>query len=221
MLIFDDIKLIYLANPKTGTTAFEQAFRRYANKELSDTLPKHVPFRRVRRVFPQLVKQYEVVTCVREPLDTLYSWYRYRQRALLKGDPNSTYGVSFKTFIEEWCEDDPAEFARINGSVRFVLSKNGLVHKKLGLFRYGGNPSIIDYVAEKRGQSVQFRREGASAIIDYFASTVSPDVWIKRQNVSPDPDPGELAEVRASELMHEKKMLQEYELYAKLTFVND
>lgn len=199
MLIFDDVKLIYLANPKTGTTAFELAFRRHANEDLSNALPKHVSYGRVRRKFPELAETHEAITCVRDPLETLYSWYRYRQRATMLNFERSTANVSFTEFIEEWCKDEPQEFAQVNAGSTFVMNKKGKVPRKLRLFRYDASPSIIDYVSAKRGEKIA----------------------VKKKNVSPAPKPEEFEAVRTSSLMQNEKLIVEYRKFESLNFVND
>lgn len=151
MLIFDDIKLVYLANPKTGTTSFEHAFEKFANAEESQRLAKHAPFRRFKRKFPDMAKEYEVVTCLRDPLETLYSWYRYRARVTIRGQSRSTYGMTFEEFFAEWCKPDPAPYAGMNGSVSFVLNKKGKVVKRLKIFKYGASNGLHEYVAGKMG----------------------------------------------------------------------
>ncbi len=149
MLIFNKIKLIYLANPKTGTTSFEHAFRSHADLKESRLLPKHIPFRRYKKKFPQIVREYEVIACVRDPLDTLYSWYRYRSRPTLRGHPNSSAGRSFEEFFDEWCKPDPAPYADVGASVGFVLNERGQVAKALTLFRYEDRMALSSFVAER------------------------------------------------------------------------
>ncbi|MCB1518404.1 MAG: hypothetical protein KDJ19_12410 [Hyphomicrobiaceae bacterium] len=151
MLVFDQIRLVFLANPKTGTTSFEQMYRKYANIELSDALPKHIRFNNFRNHHRKLARKYEVVTTVRDPVDTLFSWYRYRSRPLILGTENSTAGISFEAFFEEWCKDQPAPYADVSTSVAFVTNRNGRTYRALKVFRYESSPSVIDYVGAKLG----------------------------------------------------------------------
>lgn len=198
MLIFDQIKLVYLANPKTGTTSFEHAFARYANRKQSRILTKHVPFRRFKKTFPKLAREYEIVTCVRDPLETLHSWYRYRSRPILRGNPNSTHGLSFEEFFHEWCKEKPAKFAHVHASVGFVLGRGGNIVRKLSIFKYQSNPDPVEYVAAKLGVSAP----------------------ASQRNVSPRQAAtnGELLKIHAGSDC--PKLAEQYALYNKIRFVN-
>ncbi len=179
MLIFREIKLVYLANPKTGTTSFEHAFASFADSKKSKFLPKHTPFRRFRKKFPRLAREYEIVTCVRDPLDTLYSWYRYRSRPALRGHANSTFALSFEEFFSEWCKPEPAAFADVGASVGFVLNERGKIPQRLKIFRYEDRSALQNYVCGKMGQKIPELARNVSrtkkdmTILDPFRSTVS------------------------------------------------
>ncbi|HHG91202.1 MAG TPA: gamma-glutamyl kinase [Devosia sp.] len=196
MLIFREIKLVYLANPKTGTTSFEHAFERFADHKTSKALPKHVPFRRFRRKFPELARECEIVTSVRDPLDTLYSWYRYRARPALRGHVNSTFGLAFEAFLCEWCKAEPASFADVGASVGFVLNEKGEISKRLKIFRYEERSSLQKHVAAKLGRDV-------------------PEL---ARNVSrAKKDPTALAPIRGT-ISRYPKLQKAYEIYDRIAF---
>ena len=50
---------------------------------------------------------HKIMAIMREPIDWLGSWYRYRRRDQIKGKPNSTADVSFAEFVEAWLLDTP------------------------------------------------------------------------------------------------------------------
>ena len=198
MLIFDDIGLVYLANPKTGTTSFEHAFSKYANREQSQLLPKHMPFRRFRKKCPEIARQYEFITCVRDPLETLFSWYRYRTRPTLRGQPNSTFGLTFEQFFEEWCKDKPPSCADVSTSVEFILNRKGSISRHLKIFKYGIRPGVQEYAAERLGVKV-------------------PE--LKRNVSRPDPD-GQSVPLASRVDTGHKKLEDAYEIYGNIDFAN-
>ena len=101
MLVFFKENLVFLAVPKTGTTAYETALRGRADiiYRKRPSL-KHTPARKfVRVIAPYLDSAHdlrpETMAVIREPVDQMRSWYRYRQKPALDGAPNSTKGMSF------------------------------------------------------------------------------------------------------------------------------
>ncbi|NVK06748.1 MAG: gamma-glutamyl kinase, partial [Marivivens sp.] len=101
MLVFWNEKLVFLAVPKTGTTAIEGALAPRAQAVFRDPpILKHTPYYRYKRfVLPMLEKAgaegLQTVAVVRHPIDWLSSWYRYRNRDDLVGSKNSTRGITF------------------------------------------------------------------------------------------------------------------------------
>ena len=101
MLVFIAQKLVFLAMPKTGTTAIEAAMDPWADAVFrTPSGLKHTNIQRFNRFYRKPFESHangdiETVCVVREPVDWLGSWYRYRSREQLHGRPNSTSHVSF------------------------------------------------------------------------------------------------------------------------------
>jgi hypothetical protein len=107
MLVFWKAKLVLLAVPKTGTTALEAAFGPWADGAFfNPPRLKHMTLRRYRRQLAPILAQdgppLEVMAVMREPVDWLSSWYRYRTRPELGTRPQSTAGLSFGDFALAW-----------------------------------------------------------------------------------------------------------------------
>ncbi len=126
MQVFFKENLVFLAVPKTGTTAYEAALRGRADiiYRKRPSL-KHTPARKyVRLIAPFLDKVHdlrpETVAVMRDPLDQLKSWYRYRQKASLDGQPNSSKGMSFDEYIEGFLSDTPPPTAKLGTQHRFL-----------------------------------------------------------------------------------------------------
>ncbi|MCF6445635.1 hypothetical protein [Nereida sp. MMG025] len=130
MLIFFDPSLVFLAVPKTGTTAIELALKGKADIIFSKGR-KHINAQRYRnKIAPFLGDVFgqkpRTMAVMREPLDQLSSWYRYRAR-LEPSNPNSTKAISFDQFVLDVLQDDPPQHARVGSQFGFVTSGKGKV----------------------------------------------------------------------------------------------
>ncbi|MCB5197709.1 sulfotransferase family protein [Loktanella sp. TSTF-M6] len=168
MLVFWKQNLVFLAVPKTGTTAIEGALAPKAAMVMRDPPQiKHAPVYRYRRFFKPLFvqaggKEPEIMAVVRDPVDWLGSWYRYRSRDDLIGHPNSTRDISFDDFVLEYCKGKPADFANVGSQAKFVLDGDG----NMG----------IDHL---------FRYEDQSLLIAFLEARLDVTLDLKRLNVSP------------------------------------
>ena len=180
MLVFWKEKLVFLAVPKTGTTAIEGALAPRADAVFRDPpILKHTPFYRYKRwVLPMLEKagaeDFETVAVVRHPIDWLSSWYRYRLRNELIGHKNSTRGISFDEFIVEYCNESPAPFANVGSQAKFLAAQN--------------KPTPCTHV---------FRYEAQPKLISFLEDRLSTQITLKQLNVSPTADISVDAEVMA------------------------
>ncbi|MEJ8572042.1 hypothetical protein [Microbaculum marinum] len=196
MLISQRFRFVYLANPKTGTTAIERAFTKYADFKSTNPTAKHMSYREALETFPVQMEAYEVVVAVRDPLETLHSWYRYRSRDNIKWPNNSTQGISFSEFFESWTQDKPPHYARVGTSVDVLLDEHGNVPADLTVFPYSGEPSLHKYLQRLVGEKV-------------------PD---ERVNESPEAPTQFHAELREQVDMAHPKIARAYEIYNSLSY---
>jgi hypothetical protein len=167
MLVFWKEGLVFLAVPKTGTTALEGALAPRAAMVLRDPpILKHVPLYRYRRFVEPLLATAgapppETLAVVRHPLDWLGSWYRYRHRDDLAGHPNSTRGMSFDAFVTEYAKDRPAAFAAVGSQARFVQAPDGSVGVT-HLFRYESMPRLVAFLEERLATRLSLARLNVS-----------------------------------------------------------
>jgi len=168
MLVFWKSRLVLLAVPKTGTTALEAALLPHADSAiLNPPQMKHVPVQGYRNRLSGFFEQrgnrpMALMAVIREPLDWLGSWYRYRGRPQIAGSAKSTADISFDTFVEGWLEKDPPEFANIGRQSRFVSTKSGEV----------GVDHLFTY--ERLDQAVAFLEDRLSVSLDLPRRNVSP-----------------------------------------------
>jgi hypothetical protein len=178
MLVFWKEKLVLLAVPKTGTTALSEALAPHATTVISDPpILKHAPIYRYNRFLRPFFEgvggqTMETVALVREPIDWLGSWYRYRRRPHLDGKPNSTAGISFNDFAEAYLKGKRPAFAEVGSQAKFVSAPDG----SLGvdhLFCYEQPERLIRFLEDRLQINVVLPRSNVSPRMDV---TLSPEI---------------------------------------------
>lgn len=167
MLVFWKQRIVLLAVPKTGTTALEQALLPHASAAILDPPgQKHVSAQgyrnRLSNFFEQRGKRpMELVAVMREPVDWLGSWYRYRSRPQLDGKPNSTAGLSFDTFVEAWLRDDKPAYAEVGSQANFLTDDQGKLAVDR-LYRYDRIANLVRFMEDRLGTSLDISRANVS-----------------------------------------------------------
>jgi hypothetical protein len=167
MLMFWKEKLIVLAVPKTGTTALETALLPHADAAITNPPQmKHVTLRKYRAQLARFFEQrgqrpMEVMAVIREPVDWLGSWYRYRARPQIAGRAQSTAGLSFDAFVEGWLQDPEPEFARVGRQSRFVSDDAGQVAVD-HLFAYERLDLAVGFLEQRLGLTLDLARHNVS-----------------------------------------------------------
>ncbi|MEO0484803.1 MAG: sulfotransferase family 2 domain-containing protein [Pseudomonadota bacterium] len=129
MLVFHRQKLVVLAVPRTGSTSLHRALSPFADIEFT-TPPgrKHMSARGVERWAqsrPRAVESYKRIAVVRDPLARIISWYSYRKRKQIAGQPASTRGMSFDAFVRATLSDSPPPAAQVGNQHRFLCDAEG------------------------------------------------------------------------------------------------
>lgn len=159
MLVTLRAKLAYLAMPKTGSTAIEEAFAPHCDIIMSkNPAMKHMRLRKFERFMRPLLNnsgatEIETVAIIREPIDWLASWYRYRGRPELDGHPNSSKAMTFETFVLEYLSERPAQPARIGRPSKFAQPTDagvGLTY----LYRYDRMESFSAFLSDRVGTNI-------------------------------------------------------------------
>ena len=172
MLLAPNKGFVFLAAPKTASTSIEQAFRAHADVSMKNNPFKHTRYAQFQRFlqpwmeakgFPR--ESYEVVCVVREPIDWLASWWRYRSREELadtsrRKHRNYTGHLSFDQFARAYMggEDQSTQVGRQS---KFVQSRLGEPEIDR-LFRYDRLDLLVEYLCEKVGDQVQIRTSNVS-----------------------------------------------------------
>lgn len=198
MLVFWNEKLVFLAVPKTGTTAIETALSHRASMVINDPPElKHAPVYRYNRFFRPMFEKackeenMETMAIMREPVSWLGSWYRYRRRDFMKGHQNSTHDIDFDTFVQDYMRGDRPAHANVGSQFKFLEPRpNGT--KVTHLFRYE-NPTRIQSFLETR---------------------LNIEITLPRLNVSPKMD---LKLSDKTKARFKRKFADEFALYSTLT----
>lgn len=168
MLIFIRPRIVLLSVPKTGTTALEQALAPRAEIVFrSRPEIKHLNLRQyLNRIRPLLgplgEPPFQTVAVMREPLDWLRSWYRFRARDELIGHPNSTAHVGFARFVADYLRpaNRPA-YARLGRQSEFLTDHDGRIAVD-HVFRYESLPALAEFLADRLGAPVELPRANVS-----------------------------------------------------------
>ena len=195
MLVFWKERLVFLATPKTGTTAIEAALQPLANLSIQNPPAlKHTPVRRYQRFLAPYLRSaagedFTVVALMREPIDWLGSWYRYRQRDAIPIKERSTRGMDFDSFVTAHLADPCPGFADVGSQARFLDPGNG--------------PGI-DRV---------FRYENIGAFIDFLEDRLDFEIILPRLNDSPE---GSTQLAPETEARLRRERAADFALYATL-----
>ncbi len=169
MQVFFKQNLAILAVPKTGTTAIEAALKSKADivfkgrrKHMSAALfDTHcAPFLKAAyKLTP------ERVAIMREPLEHLRSWFKYRTRDALKGDKRSTRGMRFEDFVKAAVETPTSPFANVGTQHRFLSAKSGEIPLH-HIFAYEAQPVFVSFVEQRFGRQIELARINTSPEVD-------------------------------------------------------
>lgn len=151
--------------------ALEAALRSFASQEvLKPPAHRHMT---VRRFETQLAAKLsgegldvaERVAVLRDPLERLGSWYRYRRRPEIAGKAESTAEISFADFVEALLEEDPPAFAKVGFQDRFVQRQDGDIGVD-HLFDYARPQRLTDFLSARFERKIVLARINSSPPAD-------------------------------------------------------
>ena len=178
MLVFFKERLVLLAMPKTGTTAYHTALRDRADLVYSDPPElKHAPLnlynRWIRPMFKKVCNvEMDIAAVMREPISWLSSWYRFRQRPFMDGKANSTKNMSFDDFVLAYCQEKKPGFANVGSQAKFLEAQsNGcsVTH----LFRYDKQDRMNEFLEERLATKLVLEQKNVSPKMEL---SISPHV---------------------------------------------
>ncbi|HKL44947.1 MAG TPA: gamma-glutamyl kinase [Roseovarius sp.] len=180
MLVFSKARLVFLSVPKTGTTAYQTALAPHAAMVVSDPPElKHAPVFRYNRFFRPALEKFigaplDVLAVMREPVDWLGSWYRYRRRPFMKGQRNATHDVDFDGFVDAYTKGEKPSFANVGSQAKFLEpQKNGTAVTHL--FRYEDQAGLKAFLQERLELDFETPQENASPAMALELSDATAD----------------------------------------------
>jgi hypothetical protein len=155
--------VVFLAQTKCASTSIEEVLAPIAEiVGRREPRIKHLNYRDfVETVQPMLERfgfgreSYEVISLIREPIDWLHSWWRYRTRTEL-ADPDHprhehyTGEVSFEDFSRSYMEGGPS-FAEVGRQAEFVVDLSGGIGVDR-LFRFEELDVALEYLGMRLGK---------------------------------------------------------------------
>ncbi|MBO9410687.1 MULTISPECIES: sulfotransferase family 2 domain-containing protein [unclassified Ruegeria] len=185
MLVFYEERLAFLAVPKTGSTAYHSALKDRA--DLVVTGPpalKHAPVRRYDRFFQNIFRKMydidmEIMAVVREPIDWLGSWYKFRSRDERIGHPHSTRDMSFDDYVQAYMKSPRPEYADVGSQSQFFRTRSngrGADH----VFKYENQDKILDFLENRLDMKIALQRENVSPTRDLALSAETEQKFRKR-----------------------------------------
>ncbi|WP_299075474.1 sulfotransferase family 2 domain-containing protein [uncultured Ruegeria sp.] len=167
MLVFYKERLAFLSVPKTGSTAYHSALRDRADLVVAGPPElKHAPVRRYDRFFQNMFRkmyntEMEIMAVVREPIDWLGSWYRFRSRQDRVGHPHSTRDITFDEFVRAYMQNPRPEFADVGSQSQFFRTRSngfGATH----VFKYENQDKILTFLQDRLNVDITLPRENVS-----------------------------------------------------------
>ncbi|MGY6635487.1 MAG: hypothetical protein ACXIU8_17335 [Alkalilacustris sp.] len=152
MLVFWDQRLVFLATPKTGSTAIEAALDGLAS--LSVQRPrqaKHTDAARFRRFMGPYLRdlageEFTTVALMREPLDWLASWYRFRRGEDGPDADGAAQGLDFDRFVSDHMRSPAPPHADVGSQAAFLAPPEGAVDR---IFAYEDIGRFVAFLEDR------------------------------------------------------------------------
>lgn len=168
MLVFSEQNLAFLAVPKTGTTAVEMALKSKADVIFTKGRKHTTALRYRNKIAPFLHDVFGVdpdpIAVMRDPIEQIRSWYRYRSGPRQQGTPRGTNGCSFDDFVLGVISENPPVFAGIGSQFNFLTNAKGDVLVK-HLFAYEQQPIFRSFLNDAFGQDIVIKQKNVSPAI--------------------------------------------------------
>ncbi|SOB98348.1 hypothetical protein SAMN05877809_102208 [Rhodobacter sp. JA431] len=174
MLIFWDQRLVFLATPKTGSTAVEVALDSLASVTIQRPAPfKHMPAQDFQATLaPWLAAQagapFTTLALMREPVEWLRSWYRFR----VEEAPEPTVAAqSFEAFARAYMETGGALRAEIGSQAAHLCGADGTPAVDR-IFRYEEIDTFVQFLEDRLDCAITLPRVNVPAAAD---TAISPE----------------------------------------------
>lgn len=167
---------VFLSAPKCASTSIESVLSDYSDGGFSGhPAIKHINALRYKKnIEPIFAKKIplkkknniEIVCVMREPLEWLHSWYRYRARSELSSPKhpqhkNYTGNITFNEFIKNYLKEEKPSFARVGQQSTFMEDRQGeLIVDRI--FRLDSLHEAEIFFSKKIGKDISFPQANTS-----------------------------------------------------------
>lgn len=169
MLIFWKQRLVFLATPKAGSTAVESALESLASAAiLRPAALKHTDIAAYRRhVGPWIAAQsghpFDTVALMREPVDWLRSWYRFKLRDDHEDPRHLMSGVSFAGFAADYAAEGGPQRLNVGTQSAFLTDDGAQVDR---IFRYDAMADFIAFLEDRLDCAIELPRINVPPAVD-------------------------------------------------------
>lgn len=169
MLIFWDERLVFLATPKTASTAIEMSLESLASAALQRPAAlKHTGIGGFHRhLGPWLTEQtgetFTTVALMREPVDWLRSWYRFKLRDEFEDPRHPMEGVSFTDFARRYAAPGGQAALGITSQAGFLTDG---AHRTDRIFRYEQIGDFVDFLETRLDCAIELPRINVPPSVD-------------------------------------------------------
>lgn len=169
MLIFWERRLVFLATPKAGSTAIETALEPLASLAVRRPAAlKHTDLRHYRsHIAPWLHSvtgdHFTTIALMREPLDWLRSWYRFRLRDDSEAAEHEMTGLDFAGFARASVDPQGAAVARVGNQADFLTAGTDRVDR---IFRYEDIERFTHFLEDSLDCAISLPRINVPPAVD-------------------------------------------------------
>ena len=175
MLIFWKQKLIFLATPKAGSSAIEAALEPLADVAIKRPASlKHMSAQDFQtHLVPFLTRQsgapFTTLALMRQPIDWLQSWYRFRLRDDDDNPEHPMAGCSFDQFARDYMSTPRKDHVAFPSQSEFLCDGAGApVPDKI--FRYDRIDSFVHYLEDQLDFAITLPRVNVPPAVDVALS---------------------------------------------------
>ena len=164
----------FLCAPKCASSSIESAIAPYCNVNFSGPgRIKHINAQDYRETILRYHRQklgmqpIEAFSIFRDPLEWLFSWYRYRQRNDIKhpGSPMHhwyTGNMSFEHFVDAYCNSTPRpKFANVGNQARFHSLRDGRIGVEK-IFAMTRLDKVESYLSDRLNTEIKLPHKNAA-----------------------------------------------------------
>jgi len=175
LLIFWKQKLVFLATPKAGSSAIEAALEPLAEVAIKRPAElKHISAQDFHRHFAPFLaarsgESFTTVALMRQPIDWLRSWYRFRLRDDDEDPNHPMIGRSFEQFAQDYMSDPTPAHANFGTQSEFLCDAAGKPNVDT-IFRYDQIDSFVHFLEEQLDFAITLPRVNVPPAVDVALS---------------------------------------------------